>query len=492
VSVAAATHNLARLAEESFERHGDHPSLWFEGTWRASGELVDRAARVAGGLRELGVAPGDRVVVMMENQTDVPVVYQAVWRAGAVVTPVIFLLPAEALHRILVDAEPVAVVTSDAFRATVERAAAGVESVRRIVTVGADLDELAAASPAPIASGADDDLAALIYTGGTTGRAKGVMLSHRNLWEAGRAGEAAGHVPGIVRSLTALPLSHAYGLLVMVVGLHAHEPGAAVLMRWFDPAAWLSLAQEHRVQITAVVPSMLQLLLAQPLEEYDLSELRFVVCGAAPLPAEVAQKFERRVPSAAIREGYGLSESTAIVSGNPPGRIRPGSVGVPVDGVEVRIDAPPGEVGEICVRSATVMQGYWRDPELTGETIRDGWLHTGDLGRLDEDGYLYVVDRMKDIIIRGGFNVFPRDVEEALLEHPSVEAVAVVGRPDAVQGEEVVAFVTGEIAPEDLVAYAKQQIGGYKYPREVHVVEALPLTPIGKVDRKNLRARLRP
>jgi long-chain acyl-CoA synthetase len=316
------------------------------------------------------------------------------------------------------------------------------------------------------------------------------MLSHENLWLAGKAGHDHGYVTGVVRSLTSLPLSHAYGLLVLAVGMHAREPASAVLMRWFEPSAWLALAQEHRVQIAAVVPSMLQLLLSQPLEEHDLSELRYVVSGAAPLPPEVAAEFERRVPGVEIREGYGLSESTAIVSGNRPGRGRRGSVGTAVDGCEVRIDAPPGETGEICVRSRTVMQGYWRAPDLTAEAIRDGWLRTGDVGRLDDDGYLYVVDRTKDLIIRGGFNVFPRDVEEALLEHPGVRSAAVVGRPDAVHGEEVVAFVAGDVAPDELVAFAKGRIGGYKYPREVHVVDDLPLTPIGKIDRKALRAKL--
>jgi long-chain acyl-CoA synthetase len=472
-------HNLARLAEATLERHGDVPVLCFDGAWHISGELHERATRIAGGL---GVARGDRVVVLMENQPDVSVVYHAVWRAGGVVTPVIFLLPPEELGRILVDSRASLVVTSDTFRSTVEEAADGA----RVATA----DELAAADPSPIVPRDDHDLAALIYTGGTTGRSKGVMLSHDNLWHAGRSGHDHGYVQGIARSLVSLPLSHAYGLLVLAVGLHAREPVTTVLMRWFDPAGWLELAQEHRAQITAVVPSMLQLLLVQPLEDYDLSELRYVISGAAPLPPEVAAAFRERVPSVELREGYGLSESTAIVSGNPPGRVRPGSVGIPVPGTEVRIDAPPGEVGEICVRSPTVMAGYWDAPAATAETVRDGWLHTGDLGRLDEDGYLYVVDRAKDLIIRGGFNVFPRDVEDALLEHPAVASAAVVGRPDEAHGEEVVAFVTGDVAPDELVAFAKQRIGGYKYPREVHVVDALPLTPIGKVDRKALRARL--
>ena len=490
MTAAAGAHSLARLAEATLERLGDHPSLWFEGRTHRSGELHDRAARLASGLVERGLAPGDRVVVMTENSPDVGVVYHAVWRAGGVVTPAIFLLPAAELGRILVDSEPRLVVTSDAFRDTVEEAAAGVSGIEAILTVGRDVDELAEAEPGPIVPRRDDDLAALIYTGGTTGRSKGVMLSHENLWLAGKAGHDHGYVPGIARSLTSLPLSHAYGLLLLAVGLHAREPAFSVLMRWFEPSAWLALAAEHRVQIAAVVPSMLQLLLAQPLEEHDLSELRYVVSGAAPLPLEVADELERRVPGVEIREGYGLSETTAIVSGNRPGRVRRGSVGTPVEGCEVRIDAAPGEPGEICVRSRTVMQGYWRAPDLTAEAIHDGWLRTGDVGRIDGDGYLYVVDRTKDLIIRGGFNVFPRDVEEALLEHPRVRAAAVVGRPDELHGEEVVAFVTGEVAPEELVAYAKRRIGGYKYPREIHVVEALPLTPIGKIDRKALRASL--
>ena len=267
-------------------------------------------------------------------------------------------------------------------------------------------------------------------------------------------------MPGITRSLGALPLSHAFGLLVTVVGFHVREPHSSVLMRWFQPEAWLELVQEHRVQIAAAVPSMLKLLLTQPVEDYDLSELRYVVTSAAPLPPETAQELFRRVPSVEIREGYGLTEAVRarlLLAARPRGRLgRP----LPVPGIEVRIDDPDrqGEVGEILVRSPAVMLGYWEYPELTAEVLRDGWLHTGDLGFLDADGYLRVVDRKKDLIIRSGFNVFPRDVEEALLEHPSVAAAGVVGRPDALHGEEVVAFVeltSADVASEDLVAFCK-------------------------------------
>src|SRR4051812_28179310 len=469
------TRNLARLAEETYERRGDYEALCFEGRWHSSGELFDRGARL-----DLGVKPGDRVVVMMENSPGVAAVYHAVARAGAVVTPVIFLASVEELRRILLDSEPSLVVASPLVRDTVEAAAEGV----RVVFA---LDHLMSSDPLPIVARADDDLAALVYTGGTTGRAKGVMLTHANIWEAGRHGHEAGHVDGIDRSLSCLPLSHSYGLLVLNVALHHPGRQQSVLMRWFDAESWLARAQEHRCQIAPVVPSMLYMLLREPLEECDLSELRYVASGAAPLAPEAIAEFTRRVPGVEIREGYGLTETSALVSTNRPGRIRYGSVGEPVAGTEVRIDE-----GEICVRSDLVMKGYWNAPRLTAETIRDGWLYTGDMGRVDDDGYLTILDRKKDLIIRGGFNVFPRDVEEALGEHPAVATACVVGRADEVHGEEVVAFVSlrGDATVDELVAFGKERLGGYKYPREIHVVDTLPLTPVGKVDRKALRELL--
>jgi long-chain acyl-CoA synthetase len=482
-------HNLARAAEDALERNGDYESLWFEGDWHRSAQLFERGTRLAGGLRELGVEPGDRVVVLMANCPEVGISYNAVWRAGAVVTPAIFLLPPVELAHVIADSGARLVLASPELADNAREAAGNAE----VVTTDR-FAELEQGEPSPIVPPAGADLAALMYTGGTTGRAKGVMLSHENLWVAGKAGHDAGYVPGIVRALNALPLSHAFGLLVTVVGFHTREPQVSALMRWFTPDAWLELAQSHRAQIVAVVPSMLKLLLAQPLEDYDLSELRHIVSGAAPLPPETARELLERLPGVQLREGYGLTESSALVSSTPPGRTRLGSVGTAVPGIDVRIHEPDEQgVGEIVVRSGTVMLGYWQAPELTAQVLREGWLHTGDLGYLDDDGYLYVVDRKKDLIIRGGFNVFPRDVEEALMEHPAVAAAGVVGRPDELHGEEVVAFVelsSNDVGADELVAFCKERIGGYKYPREVHVISSLPLTPVGKIDRKALRAQV--
>jgi long-chain acyl-CoA synthetase len=501
-----ASHNLARLAEQAYERKGDYPSLLFEQRWLGSGEMFERARRVAGGLAALGVNPGDRVVVTMANCPEVGIIYNALWRAGAVVTPATFLLAPEDLRHLVADSEACGVVTTPEFVDKVRAAVAGIDNVRFVISSGpADgdvlsLESLEAAEPAPIVDRADDDLAALLYTGGTTGRAKGVMLSHANLYYSGGAAHDAAHIPGVNRGLATLPLSHSYGILVTIAAMHSPEPGVAVLLRWFDPEAFLTLITEHRLQLTAVVPSMLQILLSQPLEEHDLSSLRFVTSGGAPLAAEIEAEFCRRVPSVSIRQGYGLTETAALISTNPAGREKPGSVGLPVPGCTVQIlddegrVLPAGEAGEICCSSAGVMRGYWRSPETTAEALRDGRLHTGDIGYLDAEGYLFIVDRKKDLIIRGGFNVYPRDVEDALLEHPAVALAGVVGRPHPRHGEEVVAFVSlhsgVEVTSAELIAWARERIGGYKYPREVHVVDSVPLTPVGKTDRKALRGRL--
>ena len=501
----AGQHHLAIAADRTFERFGDREALYFEGTWLRSGDLQDRSLRLAGGLARLGVRPGDRVAVTMPNSPTVGVCYTALWRAGAAITPVIFILAEPELRHVLADSGCVAVITSADLLPKVRAAAAGLETVRWIVSDGGGegvvpLAELEAEPGIDVVPRADDDLAAMLYTGGTTGRAKGVMLSHGNLWYAGHASHAASYTPGANRVLLTLPLSHAFGLLVTVIGFHAVEPGAAVLERWFDAQRFVRLVEELRVDQAPVVPSMLQMLLTLPLEEHDLTSLRVLSSGASPLPPEVALEIERRIPGVEVREGYGCTESASIISATRPGQRRPGAVGQAVPGLEVRIlddegaQVPTGATGEICVRSPGVMLGYWQAPQATAAAVVDGWLHTGDIGRLDDDAYLYVVDRKKDLILRGGFNVFPRDVEDALAEHPAVAFAGVVGRPDPRVGEEVVAFVSlrpgASATAEELVDFGRERLGGYKYAREVRVVDQVPLTPVGKVDRKRLRATL--
>ena len=514
------TRHLARQAERQLERHGDGDSLFFEDRWFTRAGLADQAARFGAGLAGLGVRPGDRMVVLMANCPEVLVTYNGAWRAGVVVTPLIFLVSEDELRHALADSEAVAVVTTPEFLPKVRAAAQGADHVRSIIVAGdvaaagdgpADgsgdgprvhsFAEVAAATPGTIVDAGDDDLAALLYTGGTTGRSKGVPLTHANLFWCGSSSHQVPGTDELTSTLMPLPLAHAYGLLVTCVGMHAETPQRSILMRWFDPAGWLKLAQQHRAQRTTLVPSMIQMLLAQPLEEADLSALVAVSSGAAPLAAEVREEFERRVPSASVYEGYGCTESASIIASNPLGARRLGSVGLPVPGctVQIRDDTgqvlAPGQDGEICVQSPGVLSGYWHAPDATAAALHDGWLYTGDIGHLDADGYLYVVDRKKDLIIRGGFNVYPRDVEDVLLTHPAVAQAAAVGRPDPRLGEEVVAFVAlrpeAAATPGELVEHARAHLAATKYPREVRVVPAIPLTSVGKLDRKRLRSQVR-
>jgi long-chain acyl-CoA synthetase len=508
--------NLARQAELALDRQGDYDSLFYEGQWHSSGSLADRAARFATGLTDLGVRPGDRLLVLMANCPEVLITYSAAWRAGAAVTPLIFLVSEDELRSALIDSGAVGVVTTEEFLPKVAAAvkgngeAGGAPEVRFMVVPGAsagapqsvapgvpmlDFDQVASAAPGGITDRSGTDLAALLYTGGTTGRSKGVPLTHANLLWCGSAAHEASVRANIVTSILPLPLAHAYGLLVLCGGMHRTDQTRTILMRWFDPAGWVKLAQEHRVQGTAVVPSMIQMLLGQPLEDADLSELTAVSSGAAPLAGEVRREFEARVPTATIYEGYGCTEAATFISANPLDANRVGSVGRPVPGCEVSIQddvsrmLPAGQDGEICVRSPGVMTGYWHTRDAM--VLAGGWLHTGDIGHLDADGYLYVVDRKKDLILRGGFNVFPRDIEEVLVAHPAVAQAGVVGRPDARLGEEVVAFVSlrpgAEATAEELTEYARRHLAANKYPRQITIVPTIPLTSVGKLDRKKLR-----
>ncbi|MDV6012505.1 AMP-binding protein [Haloechinothrix sp. LS1_15] len=521
MGTATTAAHLAVLAEESLEHRGDHDSLVFEErTWR-SAELHDRACRVAGGLHQLGVRAGDRVAVVMANCTEVSVTYNAVWRAGAAVTPVVVLATATELRHVLADSSATTVVTTGDQLDKVLEAATGLPTVRHVVVAepgtaagstiagepaaGAgvdvvDFDQLERGDDPGIVSRDEADLAALMYTGGTTGRAKGVELSHRNLWFCGRSAHEASYVPGLTRGLSSLPMSHAFGMIVTVTSMHAPDPSLAVLMRWFDPARWVALVEEYQVERSALVPAMAQFLLAEPLESADLSNLRYLTIGAAPLARETAQELERRLPNAEVLEGYGCTESGGVITANPPGKRKIGTVGMPIPGYEVRIvdeqgeQVPAGEAGEIAVRAEGVMRGYWNAPDATATALRDGWLYTGDIGRLDDENYLTIVDRKKDIIIRNGFNVYPRDVEDVLVEHPAVAMAGVVGRPDDRVGEEVIAFVSlhqGEsVSAEELTEFARSRLAASKYPREIHVLDSLPLTSVAKLDRKELRRRV--
>ncbi|MGH2734407.1 MAG: class I adenylate-forming enzyme family protein, partial [Actinomycetota bacterium] len=430
--------NLAELIEKHVSDFGDYDSLWFEGRWHTTGEIATRARKVGAGLQELGLEPGDRVAVMLPNCPEVLITYWGSWRVGAAVTPIVFLLPPPEINRILSHSRARFVVTSAELLPSVQAGAHGVDTLERIIMVGdaaegtTPFSDLERAGEADLLDRDPSDLAALLFTGGTTGASKGVMLSHNNLNWMAEASIKASEVKHDEMGLATLPLSHSFGLGVAVIGTHVK--GRAIMLRWFDPTASCELIQKFEVSRTAVVPTMLQMMLAAPLEDFDLSSLHYIVSGAAALPDEILRAWEQRVPSSKLLQGYGLSETSPTISVQPPssadgGTRKIGSVGRPLPGLDVRIvdgDGEvlgPDEVGEITVKGPNVTLGYWDNDQATSDAIRDGYFHTGDMGKLDTDGDLFIVDRKKDLIKTSGYQVWPREVEEALASHPAVAEV---------------------------------------------------------------------
>jgi len=490
--------NLARLGDESVQRWGEYVSLAFDGREWTNVEQQRAANRFAHALRRLGLGAGDRVVVLLPNCPEVLHAYAGILKAGGVIVPVVFLLGPSEVRHILADSEARIVVTAPEFLDKLDGWTGSVVLVGGGAG-GRAWPELIAGEPDTFATveRADDDLAVILYTAGTTGRAKGVALSHANLASNARAAASLYELDRTAWALMVLPLSHSYGLTVMNAGSILGTKG--VLLRWFNPEGVLETIQRYRVQSMSGVPTMFVYLLHYPnAGHFDTSSMRLWGSGAAPLPAEIVEPFEKKF-GGRILEGYGLTEASPVVSAHRFSGVRKlGSVGQALPGVEVAIlddtdgARPAGEIGEVCVRGPNVMQGYYRLPEETAQALRNGWLHTGDMGRLDADRYLYIVERKKDLIIRGGFNIYPREVEDVLYAHPAVAEAAVVGMRDPLMGEGVLAFValkTGATADAAaLIAFCQERLARYKCPKQVRFLDGLPKSPIGKILRRELRS----
>lgn len=491
--------NLARLGEDSVATWGEYVSLAFEGREWTNLEQQRAANRFAHALRGLGVDPGDRVVVLLPNCPEVLQAYAAILKAGGVIVPVVFLLGPDEVRHILADSEAKVVITAPELLGKLEGWTGGVTVLVGGGTGGLAWDALLAgeAETFPTVDRDDGDLAVILYTAGTTGRPKGVALSHANLASNARAAASLYELDRTAWALMVLPLSHSYGLTVMNAGSILGTKG--VLLRWFNPEAVLEAIQRYRVESMSGVPTMFVYLLHYPdAGRFDTTSMRAWGSGAAALPIEIVEPFEQKF-GGRILEGYGLTEASPVVSAHRYSGVRKlGSVGPPLPGVEVAIldeaDAVvmTGQIGEVCVRGANVMQGYYRLPEDTARALRAGWLHTGDMGKLDADGYLFIVERKKDLIIRGGFNIYPREVEEALYAHPAVAEAAVVGMRDPLMGEEVLAFVAlkagANAEAAALIEFCQSRLAKYKCPKQVRFVDALPKSPIGKILRKELRS----
>jgi long-chain acyl-CoA synthetase len=490
--------NLAQNLLDTAAKQGRRPALRMGDTVLTYDQFGDAARRVAAGLEARGVMPGDRVGVVLPNVLSFPIVYYGALIAGAAVVPMNPLLKAREIHYYLRDSGARLVVAAQASAQAVAKAASGV-GIEVVAVNVAQPDELMAAhATADPATRTDDDDAAILYTSGTTGAPKGAELTHGNL-----SGNARTTVQTLLEAtpddviMGCLPLFHAFGL---TCGLNAAVLSGAsmTLLPRFDGAATLSLLERDQATIFEGVPTMFSRMLHAPNSgTVDVARLRVCVSGGAALPVDVMRSFEQTF-SCAVLEGYGLSETSPVVTFNHPAASRKaGSIGTPIVGVEVRLvddhgkDVPGGEVGEIAVRGPNVMKGYWRKPEETAEAIPDGWFHTGDLARQDVDSYLYIVGRKKDMIIRGGENVYPREIEEALYEHPAVAEVACVGIPDPDLGEEVGAAVVlkpgAGADPDELREWAKARVAAYKYPRHVWLADSLPHGPTGKILRREVQ-----
>jgi long-chain acyl-CoA synthetase len=472
------------------------------------GELDDRAGRVAGALHAIGVRKGDQVALVLGNTPEFVETLHGAWRIGAVVAPLNVMLTPEEAGYVLADAQASVVVTDRALLPMVLAVRDRVASLEHILVTGTGPAPAETASyeaalegasaPAPVDIGTED-LALLSYTAGTTARPKGAMLTHGNLL-ANLDQMAA--VPALAEAesdviLLALPLFHIYALNV-ILGITLREGATAILVERFDPAATLELIERHRVTVLFGAPPMFAAWLqAAPQRDVDLSSVRLAVSGAAPLPGEVLEAFRERL-GVTIWEGYGLTETAPAVTTNALGeRAKPDSIGLVLPGVEVRLvddhgeEVEEGDPGEIVVRGPNVFLGYWNRLEESRAAFRDGWLRTGDVAYRDEDGYLFIVDRTKDLVIVSGFNVFPKEVEDAIARHPKVAEVVVIGVPDERTGEAVKALIVPQegqtLTEEEVLDHCRGTLARFKWPRTIELVDSLPKHVTGKVLRRALR-----
>jgi long-chain acyl-CoA synthetase len=495
--------NLYSVLQDAAAGHPDRPALRMDGLALSYAQFRDAAGRARSLLAAAGVGPGDRVGLMLPNVPAFAIGCYGALAADAIVVPMNPLLKSREVAYYLSDSGAKALLAWHAFadEAAKGAAEAGAQLIRVEAPDMSDLlSGLGPAHDQPTCR--DDDTAVILYTSGTTGHPKGAELTH-----AGLARNAELTARTLLKNnpddvtMGCLPLFHVFGL---TCGLNATVAagGQLTLLPRFDPAKALEIIERDAVTIFEGVPTMYAALLHHPGADAQAARmkartLRVCVSGGASLPVEILRGFEEKF-GCVILEGYGLSETSPVASFNHPDKVRkPGSIGTPIEGVYMRLidddgyTVPDGEAGEIAIRGHNVMKGYWGKPEATAQAIPDGWFRTGDMARVDEDGYYYIVDRKKDLIIRGGYNVYPREVEEVLHEHPAVAEVAVVGIPHPELGEEIgaaVALKPDTTATEDeLRAFARERVAAYKYPRHVWLVDALPKGPTGKILRREVR-----
>ncbi|MEH7417570.1 long-chain fatty acid--CoA ligase [Neobacillus drentensis] len=494
---------LRDLLERNITDFGEYPFLFFKEKAYTNVETKRYADQLAAGLRRTGIEKGDRVIVCLPNCPEVLFAYQGITRAGAIIVPVMFTLHPKELHYIARNSGAKAVITSSYVLQNVvksledlpERPAVIVSDLSSNEEITNFYDLLVPVEKDLVDDGKAKDTAVILYTSGTTGNPKGVMLTHKNLFS--NAQNSAKH-NDTERGTTlgVLPLAHVYGLTVSNV---CYITGSAIVVfSSFDVKEVFKAIDTYRVRTFSAVPAMIHAMVSYPnTDHYDTSSLESVGSGSAPLPVALLNAFEQRF-GAKVLEGYGLSEAAPVVTAHSRRiEIKPGSVGVPIPGVEIKIvdgngaEVPAGEVGELAVRGDNITPGYYQNHLETNRVLKDSWLYTGDMARVDDEGYVYIVDRKKDLIIRGGFNVYPRDVEEILNGHEEVIEAAVVGIPDERMGEELVACIVRKpgsaLTEEELIQFCQDHLAKNKTPRRVVFLEALPRNGVGKILKTHLR-----
>lgn len=512
--------NLAVLLEDSAREAPTKTAVIFNDMKLNYATVNAAANQVANGLASIGIQPGDKVALTCPNLPFFPIIYYGILKVGAVVVPLNVLLKGREVAYHLGDADakayfcfqgtpdlPMGQFGYEGFQQTptcehffmITADPAGRSPIEETMTLG----QLMYGRPPTFdtANTRPDDTAVILYTSGTTGSPKGAELTHSNMLLNARLSDTMYHSEADDVHLVTLPLFHSFGQTVQM-NTGFYNKAALSLLPRFDADAALSIMERDNVTIFAGVPTMYWAMLNHPNpEKFDLAKiarnLRLAVSGGSAMPVEVMRAFGEKF-GVQILEGYGLSETSPVATFNrldrPP---KAGSIGLPVWGVQVRLvdpldhDVAQGDMGEILLKGHNIMKGYYKKPEATAEAMRGGWFHTGDLGRVDEDGYIYITDRVKDMIIRGGFNVYPREIEEVMMTHPAVSLAAVVGVPHESHGEEVKAYVIlkqGQSASEgELVAWCRDCMASYKYPRIIEIRETLPMTATGKILKRELR-----
>ena len=509
------TLNLATILRESALRYASKDAIRIGDTKLTYAQTHGYVQGFAGGLKSLGIEPGQHVALMLPNVPQFTIAYYGTHYAGGAVVPLNVLLTPDEIAYHLEDSDAVALVVWEGFLAQAQAGFARVDGCKHLIVAKADPTDVSAPEGAHamtklIMGGTPvtdlpptmpDDTAVILYTSGTTGRPKGAELTHFNLFY--NADYVANTLLPIGKQddfvgLATLPLFHSFGQTCLQ-NAHLRAGATVVLLPKFAPQDAFALMQAHRVTLFAGVPTMYFALLHFPeADQYDLGSLQFCISGGSAMPVEVMKAFDERY-GVNILEGYGLSETSPVASFNVLDRAKkPGSIGIPIRGVEFRLEdaegkvvTEPGTPGEICIKGHNVMKGYYKRPEVNKEQIVGGWFHTGDIATHDEEGYYFIVDRKKDMIIRGGYNVYPREIEEVLYAHPAVAEAAVIGVPHERHGEEVKAILAlkpGQSATEEaIIAYCKEKLAAYKYPRIVAFRDALPKGPTGKILKRELR-----